>query len=126
MDAMKGIAILLSSLLTGPVLGQQATSNYDQAGSTQASYTNPPVTVVAPRPPEPEDASTRNLKTARGIGGLTALSGVGLLGYVIATGATGPLGFAVGMIGLGAITAYEAHKGLKSKQRFERQGAVAP
>jgi len=123
---MKGISTILSLLLALPALGQTSAQNYDQTASTTPAYTHPPLTVVAPRPQEEEDASTKRLKTARGIGGATALSGVGLLGYVIATGATGPLGFAVGLIALGAISAYEAHQALKSKRKFERHGEAAP
>jgi hypothetical protein len=123
---MKGLSTLLSLLLAVPVFAQAPSGTYDQAASTNPVYTHPPVTVLAPRPPSEDDASTKRLKTARGIGGVTTLSGFGLLGYVIATGATGPLGFAVGMICLGAIAAYEAHKGLQSKKRFEREGEAAP
>jgi hypothetical protein len=72
------------------------------------------------RSPEPEDATTRRLKTARAVGGLIAVSGIGILSCFIAIAATGTLVFGAGLLLVGGMSAYYAHRNLKLNRQREQ------
>lgn len=75
-----------------------------------------PVIIIAPAIRE-RRKSVERLKTARVVGSVTALSGMGLM-VSAAVLAGGPIGWAAGLIFFGGMTAYLSHRRLEGYKDF--------
>lgn len=110
---MKMLAIFLALSLSVPAYGAP------EPFQVQASTSYPslePVIITAPAIRERRKVIQR-LKTARAVGGVTALSGAGLM-VSVAVFAGGPVGWAAGLIFFGGMTAYLSHRRLEGHKDF--------
>ena len=125
---MKYVAILLSLLIPASAIGQSTAAGVGESVPGGVSASTAPVSILEPlviiAPLLKQEAP---LKIARATGGVVALSGVGILVYVVIFAGTGPIGWATGLIFFGGLTAYLAHRRLNEKQDFgpQRRPAVS-
>ena len=61
----------------------------------------------------------------RTVGGVAAVSGLGLAGYAVFMAAAGPLGWAAGLLFFGGLSAYLAQRRLDGEQDFPPTGTKA-
>jgi hypothetical protein len=118
------MACVLSLLLALPAISPAQTAvnsviTQEESSTVSSSATAiEPLTVTAQRTHAEEEARIARLKTTRAAGGLLAGSGVGLMAYAVLFAGAGPIGWAAGLMFLGGLTAYLAHRRLKKKDDF--------
>ena len=113
---MKLLAAFLSLLLTAQAFGQPIPLSTAPAaeGSADVEFSTSPITVTAPR----ESPEVARLKVARGTGAVAAAGGGGLMIYSMLFAAGGPFTLAAGLLLLGGLTAYLAHRRLHGHDDF--------